>query len=227
MSITIEPLKADELDAMTKIYWDAFEPLEANMIAPMIYPRGLTSQHFEMFRDRVLRQTDGQAEKYCLCARDTSTGDIIGVARWSLERDPPGTKDEIDRKYYEAIASKDTPPVIEDMNVELAQAYHKASFYGQMETMKGQPHVCLRLLAVRPERHRGGVGSSLVKRVLDTADELGLPVFLDSGVSGKPLYERLGFHVTGVMPLDCRDYGGRSDGRHWYMLRPARKQTDL
>ena len=59
----------------------------------------------------------------------------------------------------------------------------------------------------------------LLRQGLEKADRLGLPVVIISGISGRLLYERYGFRVLNELPLDCRDYGGRSDGKHWSMLR--------
>lgn len=36
MPLHIEPLKREELDDFIHIFWDAFEPLSANMILPMV-----------------------------------------------------------------------------------------------------------------------------------------------------------------------------------------------
>ena len=111
---------------------------------------------------------------------------------------------------------------VEGMNFELDRAYFKVSFNTEMETMASQPYITLRLLATRPGHQRRGAGAMLLKLGLETADGLGLPVYLDSGVGGKSLYEHFGFDIVRDFPLNCLDYGGRSDGKHWSMLRPAK-----
>ena len=221
MDIRIEPLKRDDLDEFIKTYWYAFEPLSANMIMPMIYPKGLQPDLMDCMRQRSLRQTNGDLGSTCFVARDATSGKIVGVSRWVLEEDPPKTPDEIDTKFDEGTKARQEEPAVEGMNSELNEAYQRAAFYSELETVVGRPYMTLRLLAVHPSHQRRGVGSLLIKPLLEKADRLSLPVYLDTGVSGKPLYERLGFEVTSDFPLNALDYGGRSDGRHWCMMRPV------
>ncbi|EME42746.1 hypothetical protein DOTSEDRAFT_133105 [Dothistroma septosporum NZE10] len=108
------------------------------------------------------------------------------------------------------------------MNIELDLAYLKASYYAPETATQGRPYMELKLLAVLPEHQRLGVGTLLLRRGLETAHEARLPVFVISALQGKGLYEHFGFKHVEVLPLDARDYGGHSEGRHWSMLRPAR-----
>lgn len=77
----------------------------------------------------------------------------------------------------------------------------------------------LQLLAIDPRFHRRGVGSLLLRHGLARTDERGLPVYVAAGQNAKALYERFGFEVRGGYGLDCREYGGRSSGEHWCMVR--------
>ena len=221
MELTIEPLKDENLDDFIRTYWAAFEPISANMIMPMIYRKGLQEDLMEMFRHRLRRQTGGELAEWCFCAKDISSGDILGVSWWDINQNPPQSKAEIDKQYEQSCLRRENEPRVEGMDHELAQAYFKVAFYSEMETVAGQPYMTLRMLAVHPKYHRRGAGSLLLKHGLEKADSLGLPVYLDCGVCGKPLYERHGFAIMGDFPLNCLDYGGRSDGRHWLMMRPV------
>ena len=221
MDLKIEPLKEDELDDFIKTYWAAFEPLSANMIMPMIYQRGLQEDTMERFRYRIRRQTRGDLARYCFTAKDSSTGDIIGVSWWATAENPPRTNAEIDQTFEEDLQKRSLEPSVEGINQELNDTFFRVAYYSEMETVNGQPYMCLRMLAVHPKYHRCGAGSRLLRHGLEKADGLGLPVYLDCGVMGKPLYERNGFKNVGDFPLNCLDYGGRSDGRHWLMLRPS------
>lgn len=222
MDIKIEPLKEEELDDFVKMQWAAFEPLEANMIMPMIFQNGLQEDLMERFRRRTLRITDGNLVENCFTAKDINSGEVLGIAWWDRNEDPPETKAEIDEAYNKAHEQREHDPPVQGMNKELDQAYYRASFYSEMQTVAGRPYTCLRVLAVSPKHHRRGVGTKLLRQGLEKADRLGLPVYLDCGVMGKPLYERYGFKNVGDFPLNCLDYGGRSDGRHWLMWRPAK-----
>lgn len=87
---------------------------------------------------------------------------------------------------------------------------------------QGRPHGVLDILAVLPEYHRRDIASRILKEGLQRMDSRNLPVYLDCGVQGKALYERHGFEFVMDYPLDGREFGGRSRGRHWCMARPAR-----
>jgi ribosomal protein S18 acetylase RimI-like enzyme len=224
MEVNIEPLEADELDDFIKTYWAAFEPLSANMIMPMIYRNGLQEDTMEHFRSRILRQTDGALATHCFTAKDINSGDIIGVSWWRVNDNPPKTKADIDVAYEQACEDRAKEPPVEGLHEDLSQAYFRAASYSEMETVDGHPYMTLCMLAVNPKYHRRGAGSLLLKHGLEKADSLRLPVYLDCGVMGKPLYERYGFQVVGDFPLNCLDYGGRSDGRHWLMMRPRREE---
>jgi GNAT superfamily N-acetyltransferase len=188
---------------------------------PMIYQNGLKEDTMERFRHRIRRHTGGDLAKYCSTAKDRSTGNIVGVSWWAMTGEPPKGRAAIDKSFEQDLEKREMEPPVEGINQELNDAFFKAAYYSEMETVAGQPYICLRILAVNPKYHRCGVGSLLLRQALDKADELGLPVYLDCGVMGKPLYERFGFKNVGDFPLNCLDYGGRSDGRHWLMLRPS------
>ena len=115
----------------------------------------------------------------------------------------------------------DGPPV-KGFNGDLDYAAFRAAFFSEAEVVNGQPYMTLRLLATSPRHHRRGAGTLLLRHALQKADQAGLPVYLATGVNGKALYERFGFVFQRDMPLNCLEYGGRSSGQHWCMLRPAK-----
>lgn len=157
----------------------------------------------------MLKSTDGDLGSYIITAKDPISGDLAGVAKFEVIRHPPRTREEMDKKYAEAVQSRQKEPPVAGVNEALDRAFFKVTMYSEMETMAGVPYLILNILAIRPSWQRRGVGTTLLKYVLQRADNLDLAVYLDSGVSGKALYERFGFRVVGDMPLDCRDYGGK------------------
>lgn len=135
---------------------------------------------------------------------------------------PPQTDAEIIQQYEKAKESREAEPPVAGHNKDLDFVYLYAVFHSETNTCKGQPHMTLQLMAIEPKFHRKGVGSLLMRHGLEKADAMGLPVYVAAGTDGKALYERFGFEVTGGLGVDCREYGGRSSGEHWSMLRPAR-----
>ena len=162
----------------------------------------------ERFRSRTLKSTGGDPGSYIVTAKDSVSGEIAGIARFETIQHPPKTKEEMDRKYEEVTKSRRDEPHVAGVNEQLDEVFLRVIMYSEMETMAGNPYLVLNILGIRPSWQRRGVGTTLLKYVLEKADRLGLPVYLDSGVSGKALYERFGFKVIGDVPLNCLDYGG-------------------
>ena len=78
------------------------------------------------------------------------------------------------------------------------------------------------MLAVREDVQGRGIGGMLLREGLERADERGLDVFVISSVQGRALYERHGFGDVKQLPLDCREFGGVSEGRHYTLFKPAK-----
>lgn len=80
-----------------------------------------------------------------------------------------------------------------------------------------EPHFYLSAIGVDPDRQGEGVGTSLMKPVLDRCDRERVPAYLETAVARNVLlYERLGFDVVEEMDLPRTDIHG------WLMLRPSR-----
>ena len=220
-SLKIEPLQYEELDDYIRVYWAAFEPLEADMVMPMVYPNGLQPDVMDLMKTRIVRETEGKLAELCFCAKDVQTGEVVAVSRWALNEHPPLNRDGIDAEYRKVQEARYGGTPVAGANSELGAAFLRALLYSEYETMRGQPYMCLRLLATHPRHHRKGAGSMLLQQGLDKADRLGLPSYLDASVNGKPLYERFGFKAIATIPFDGRQYGGRSEGKHHIMVRPA------
>jgi ribosomal protein S18 acetylase RimI-like enzyme len=77
-------------------------------------------------------------------------------------------------------------------------------------------HFYLSAVGVDPERQGQGIGTALLKPVLEQADAAGIPAYLETAVARNVLlYERLGFDV--VQELDLPD----TDIHGWLLLRPG------
>jgi GNAT superfamily N-acetyltransferase len=79
------------------------------------------------------------------------------------------------------------------------------------------PHFYLSALGVEPGRQGEGIGTALVRPVLDQCDHSGTPAYLETAVARNVLlYERLGFDVVEEIDLPGTDIHG------WLMLRRPR-----
>ncbi|KAK0933204.1 hypothetical protein LTR48_005067 [Friedmanniomyces endolithicus] len=200
-NLQIEPLQLSELDDFIRIYWAAFAPPEADMILPMLYPRGLTPDLMTELRARLLRETEGgKLGDTCFAAKDSETGEIVAVSKWAVNLHPATTRAEAEAELEQVREARFGGPAVEGVNRGLGEAFLTAF------------------------HQRKGAGALLLRDGLARfADRLGLPVYLDAGAFGRPLYEKFGFEIIREFPFDGRKYGGRSEGKHWCMVRPAQK----
>ena len=77
-----------------------------------------------------------------------------------------------------------------------------------------EPHFYLSALGVDPARQGSGVGTALMRPVLERCDRDGTPAYLETAVARNVLlYERLGFEVVDELVLPGTDVHG------WLMAR--------
>jgi ribosomal protein S18 acetylase RimI-like enzyme len=78
------------------------------------------------------------------------------------------------------------------------------------------PHFYLSALGVEPDQQGGGIGTALMRPVLDRCDRDRIPAYLETATGRNVLlYERLGFDVVEELTLPSTDVHG------WLMMRPA------
>jgi ribosomal protein S18 acetylase RimI-like enzyme len=115
-----------------------------------------------------------------------TTDDGVGAAVWV----PPGVEDDEEalRALLEVSAEYGSRVV---QAFELMTAAHPEA-----------PHQYLFLLATRPGWQSRGIGSALMRPVLEACDRDGLPAYLEATCERNVgLYQRHGFRVTGEIAL--------------------------
>lgn len=117
--------------------------------------------------------------------------DHAGAALWF----PPGTADTgllAQLRLMPAMvwaARRDLPRVLRCMT--LMEDVHPH-----------EPHWYLNILGTDPDRQGEGIGTALLRTVLDRSDEDGTPAYLEAtSPRNRALYERHGFEVTGEIRL--------------------------
>jgi GNAT superfamily N-acetyltransferase len=115
-----------------------------------------------------------------------TTEGAVGAAVWV----PPGVEDDEEAAGALIEASAEYGPRVVQA-FELMGAAHPE-----------QPHQYLFLLATRPGWQSRGIGSALMRPVLEACDRDGLPAYLEATCErNAALYQRHGFRVTGEIPL--------------------------
>lgn len=221
-NIKIHPLQPHELDAFINLYCTTFSDPAADMIMPSIYPMGLYDPQVRKRLRAGLEPSYEKDKQYMFLAKDAQTDEILALSWWHVEEnEEESSSADMHEEMEKAWNSRPTLPEVPGMNGAVARAYFERSFAARF----GLPRLYMELsmLAVHPEHKGRGIGGMLLREGLKTADDLGLPVFVISSMQGKPMYERHGFGDVRHLPLDCREYGGVSEGKHWTLWRPARQ----
>lgn len=119
-----------------------------------------------------------------------ANGDLTGVALWLAPDAAPDEK-AMGRLIEESVAADkqaDLAAVIEQM-----VALHPE-----------EPHWYLPFIGVDPARHGQGIGTALLRPVLERCDAERLPAYLEStNPRNRTLYERLGFAAIGEIKAGC------------------------
>lgn len=99
---------------------------------------------------------------------------------------PPDTSAELERAL--AVVFRDFPRTLELF--ELFDAHHPQD-----------PHYYLQFIGVRPERQGSGIGSALLRAVLDRCDREGAAVYLEADERSRHLYLKHGFEAITQLRL--------------------------
>jgi ribosomal protein S18 acetylase RimI-like enzyme len=115
-----------------------------------------------------------------------TTDDVVAAAVWV----PPGVEDD-----------KQMGAALGEISGRYAQTLFEI-FERMGEKHPRQPHHYLFLLGTRPEWQGQGLGSALMRTVLERCDRDALPAYLEATSEGnKSLYLRHGFKVVGEIKL--------------------------
>lgn len=179
----IEQARPSDEDRVTTILARAFD--DDPMFRFLVPGEGRRRALRRLFRTivRQLAMPHGEVQV-------TTTSDATAV--WQ----PPGTEPIGPRQQLRllpemiaAVGLRGLPRLLGTMN--LMEAHHPR-----------QPHFYLMLLGVAPDRRGRGIGSTLLREVLDRCDRDGVPVYLEaSSPRNVPLYERHGFAVSAQLEL--------------------------
>jgi GNAT superfamily N-acetyltransferase len=85
--------------------------------------------------------------------------------------------------------------------------------------------VDLHMLHTDPKYQRRGAASALLKWGTERADQLGLPVYLESSHAGHILYGRHGFKDIEIFECDMRPFGGDKTFTVSLMIREPLKSS--
>lgn len=159
-----------------------------------------------MFYEAAVRVADRFGEVF------VAGREVVGSALWF----PPGLAD-VGPSHFEAVGAGDLPDRLPP------GAFDRfTSVIAYLDSLRGrdipEPHWYLAVLGVEPQRQGRGIGSTLVHPVLERADTVGIPCYLETQkAENVPFYLHLGFRVV----VESRE--PLSTIRFWTMRRDAKR----
>jgi ribosomal protein S18 acetylase RimI-like enzyme len=209
MALKLQQVKLSNIDDFINVQWEAFRN-SPGTFSRLFYPQGQLPgvKAFQLaLHEKGL--SDDHTQYHMVY--DTQADAVAGVAKWQfyLDQDEGRARKE-ERAEQEPVKGIDFGAIADFREV---QSFTKG------EILQGRPYLYLHTLATHPHYQRHGVGSMLLRWGTTLADELGVAVYLESTMAGKPLYESFGFEPVRRLDFDAKDYGLADPAKHWCMLR--------
>lgn len=222
-------LKANAGDKLMR----AFYPPERAHLTP---PEQLQEHRMRRMRARF---TDENVWQKAVLDDDPNV--IVGYSAWTMPKSQRAPKKQDEGEEEDAGDEKCTPPACVDF--ELQRLFEKECEAHSEKAMPmdswRKPRSIIRThptqltvfdsldlqgLSVCPEYQRKGVGSALLRHMLQRVDQDGLPAYMEATADGAKLYPHFGFETRERM-----DVFPRSHPLHHtmaFMVRPARGTTE-
>ncbi|CAG8362578.1 unnamed protein product [Penicillium salamii] len=184
MGLVVLPATLPDIRAIYDVWFAAFQ---GQLILDLIYPgTDLKDEEFrKIHTEGTLEYWKGLSMEHTFQCIDTDTGKVVGMATWQVywrER----TNEERQKPWIGWL---------EGDQRERAEGFLEQLWEKKEKLLGPKKHVYCHTVAVHPEYQGKGVGARLMKWGMDVAEELNLPIYLESTVEGVPLYKKLGFET--------------------------------
>ncbi|OAA71524.1 Acyl-CoA N-acyltransferase [Cordyceps fumosorosea ARSEF 2679] len=141
-------------------------------------------------------------------AEDGGTGDVVGFVRYSIKearKEEEKEKEKEDEEKKKKREDGESPFACKEELREVWKAFNEAQ--GERDATlegaaKGQRHMWIQHLMIRPSHQRRGVGRALLSTALECADAEGLPSVIVSSAESVRLYSQAGFASLDSFRLD-------------------------
>ncbi|USP79035.1 glycoside hydrolase family 92 protein [Curvularia clavata] len=208
MTLTLREVSDEEILRACEIEVLAYKD---NALGPIIAPGPFPSDALQQRSQQLAQGRKDDPTVSYLQAYDDAAGKMVAFAKWHI---------------FETSASvaASTRPLVfgPGRNVEACQLFFGGMAERKEAIMGKKPHVYLSLLHTDPEFQGRGAGSLLLDWGKKKADELGLPIYLESSTAGHRLYQKHGFEDVEIFQADFTPYGGPIHDQP-LMIRPAAK----
>ncbi|KAH7346605.1 hypothetical protein BKA65DRAFT_502858 [Rhexocercosporidium sp. MPI-PUGE-AT-0058] len=210
MSLKLSEVQVEDFDAMIN-HANLYPPGDdlVGMPTPICWPVSSKSEAQERLRFHMSQQKRrffGDRTATYLKVIDDDTKEIISIARWHYYPNGYSYADGIGWEIHSLAEGSVFP---EEMNIEL----HNFILQERDAERKGwmianEPCWILMHLVTRGSQRGRGAAGMLINWGIEKAKDDGVPVYLEAGVMGRPIYEKRGFQQIGEpLVLDLKPHG--------------------
>ncbi|KGQ07717.1 hypothetical protein BBAD15_g6939 [Beauveria bassiana D1-5] len=207
--IIIRPGTAADADAISRVHYEALDRFHAFYGTFFKkHPREL----IPIMTRRAFAETRRPVQVFYVAAEekgeDGEEGDVVGFVRFSIEEaktEEKKEKEEVKEKEEEEEEEEESPLACKEALKEVWKAFGEEQAKRDAmlkDAAKGQRHMWIQHLMIRPSHQRRGIGHALLARALLRADAARLPAVIVSSAESVGLYGKVGFVSLGSFRLD-------------------------
>ena len=210
MGLRLLALAAEDFTTITD-HANIFEPGDdlVGPPVPLCWPVTTKEEATIRLRHHMAKQlqrfTEDPSVKYLKVVDDS--GSIVSVARWHWY--PNGYSYEKEAHWETYPQSSLVEPWAKQFNIPLNN-FILGSRDAARDDWIGKDRPCwiLMHMVTRPSQRGKGAARLLIQWGIEQAERTGAPAYLEAGVMGRPIYEKMGFQQFGeLVELDLGTYG--------------------
>ncbi|CAA9958252.1 GNAT family acetyltransferase [Pyrenophora teres f. maculata] len=166
-------------------------------LAPVLLPGPLPSDAVQERARELIESRRNDPTVYYRQCRDEVTGKMVAFTKYLIVQNP------------DDVATPTDPPHIgSGRNIQATLMYTGSLAQKKREILGNRPHMYLHLLHTDPDHQGRGAGGLLLDWGIKRADELGLPIYLESSAAGHRFYQNRGFKDVEFFKVDFTPWGG-------------------
>ena len=210
MGLQLLPLSAEDFSAIIK-HADIFEPGDdlVGPPVPVCWPVSTKEEAQTRLQVHMAKQShrymSDPSVKYLKVINES--GSIVSIARWHWY--PYGYSYEKEGHWETYSETSLSEPWAKHFNIPLDNFILGSRDAARPSWMgKDQPCWILMHMVTRASQRGKGAARLLIQWGIEQAEKQGAPAYLEAGVMGRPIYEKMGFRQVGeLMELDLRPFG--------------------
>ncbi|KAF2656092.1 hypothetical protein K491DRAFT_628904 [Lophiostoma macrostomum CBS 122681] len=193
-----------EMDEIMDVIWAAnhlpYEPFVQLFFPVLGYHPADREAAIAESKERFWKNHQADPSSHWYYVRDSETDLTVGCAQWELHLQNP---------FAEGPPNLRAPWWPDGEYREFCELILNQVYTPRTQKMT-KPHVALNWMAVHPSYRRLGIGTSLMRAGIATANAHDVEAWMEASAMGRPLYEKHGF--TSVVEIQFRtEKDGASD----------------